>query len=625
MFLKTTLPHHPDRFKNSRQRRRSLWLPVRLLAIGLCAITLIHSPARATSPSPVLPEGLVWETNNDAPLFASPQAVKGGTFRTFILSFPLTLRTVGPDSNSSFRGYLDANKLSLVGFHPNTLELIPQLATHWAYDADGRTVYYKLDPEAQWSDGEPVTAEDYLFTLAFMRSKHIVAPWYNNHYRTEIEDVIRFDDYTIAVIGAKVKPKEDLILAYGIGPTPAHFHQLDENWVKRYNWTPEPNTGPYQISKVKKGKSIEFKRKTDWWAKDKRYFRHRYNVDKFRISVIRDLNVAYQHFLKGELDSFSITFPVWWHERARGVEYDNGYIHKLWFYTDSPQPSVGMWLNTDKPILSDRRVRKGLAHAMNIDKVINTILRKDYFRLPSHYTGYGEYSNESLRPLPFDLKKSAEYLDQAGWVDRNAQGVRVKDGQPLRLVVNYSTKQHTDRLVILREEAKKAGVDLVLQLLDPSTSFKNVLEKKHDIAWSGWSTGLRPAFWQHYHSDNAHKPQTNNITNLDNPEIDALIMAYRTATTKAERVRLSRELQSLIHEQTVFIPTFMVPYERFAYWRWLKMPPVEGTRLNGTGLGSFSPGLFWIDEQEKAFTLKARKQGTQLDPIVEIDETYKKL
>jgi len=609
----------------TRSTRYSPSLTAHKLTLALTAGWLIFLHSVAMAGSSTLPEGLVWETNDDAPLFASQAAQKGGEFRSFMLSFPLTLRTVGPDSNSSFRGYLNANKLGLVGHHPNTLETLPQLATHWAYGEDGRTVYYKLDPDARWSDGEPVTADDYLFTLEFMRSKHIVAPWYNNHYTTEIENVIKYDDHTIAVVGGKVKPKDDLTYYYGIGPVPEHFHQLDEDWVRNYNWKPEPNTGPYQVSKVKKGKYIEFKRKQDWWAKDKRYNRNRFNVDKFRLSVIRDMNVAYQHFLKGELDTFPITAPVWWHERAQGEEYDNGYIHKLWFYVDAPQPSGGMWLNTDKPILGDIRVRKGLAHAMNIDKVINTVLRGDYFRLPRHYTGYGEYSNESVEALPFDLEKSAQYLDRAGWTQRNPQGIRVKDGRPLRLLVNYSNKQHTDRLVVLREEAKKAGIDLVLQLLDPSTSYKNVLEKKHDIAWSGWSTGLRPAFWQHYHSDNAHKPQTNNITNLDNPEIDAKIMAYRAATTKFERIRLARELQTMIHEQTVYIPTFMVPYSRHAYWRWIKMPDVEGTKLGGTGLGDFTPGLFWIDSAVKEATLEAKKKGEKFPPLIEIDETYKNL
>ena len=123
-----------------------------------------------------LPAGLVWETNDSDPTFASPNAKRGGTFRTSMLAFPLTIRRVGPDSNGSFAGPLRYNQLGPVSFHPNTRRPIPSLATHWAYGPDGRSLYYRLNPNARWSDGVPVTADDYVFALRFMRSKQIVAP-----------------------------------------------------------------------------------------------------------------------------------------------------------------------------------------------------------------------------------------------------------------------------------------------------------------------------------------------------------------------------------------------------------------------------------------------------------------
>ena len=94
----------------------------------------------------ILPSGLIWETNNEDPIFASPNAKPGGTFRTYILAFPLTIRRVGPDSNGSLGGYTRAGFLQLVSLHPNTRKFIPTLATHWAFHEDGKTVYYRLHP-----------------------------------------------------------------------------------------------------------------------------------------------------------------------------------------------------------------------------------------------------------------------------------------------------------------------------------------------------------------------------------------------------------------------------------------------------------------------------------------------
>ena len=93
--------------------------------------------------------------------------------------------------------------MSLLEVHPNTEAPVPSLATDWAFDENGRTMYFKLDKRARWSDGKPVTADDYIYTLEFMRSKHIKAPWYNDYYTREIEKVVKYDDYTISVSAPK--------------------------------------------------------------------------------------------------------------------------------------------------------------------------------------------------------------------------------------------------------------------------------------------------------------------------------------------------------------------------------------------------------------------------------------
>ena len=103
--------------------------------LAAVALFLIGSPAGSRADdegAPRLPDDLVWLTNDSDPVFASPEAEKGGTFHEAILSFPPTFRVVGPDSNSSFRGMILSNQLSLIGIHPNTERVIPEIATHWA-------------------------------------------------------------------------------------------------------------------------------------------------------------------------------------------------------------------------------------------------------------------------------------------------------------------------------------------------------------------------------------------------------------------------------------------------------------------------------------------------------------
>lgn len=555
---------------------------------------------------------IVWETNDTDPVFSSTEAKRGGTFTNFIDSFPLTLRTVGPDSNGGFAGVMRALQLAPTEIHPTTRQPTPLLATHWAYSADQKTVYYKLNPKAKWSDGKPLTVDDFIFALEMYKSKAIVAPWYNEYYTETFEKVVKYDDHTMAIVGKLAKAKDDIHYFYGFGPFPKHFYVLDDNFVKKYNWEIPPTLAAYQLDKIEKGKFITLKRISDWWGNDERFLKNRYNVETIKYTIIRDLNVAYEHFKKGELDSFSITLPDFWHNKAVGDIYDKGYVHKLWFYTNSPQPDSGIWMNMDREIFKDINVRIGFSHAMNIDKVLQTVLRGDYERLNTGATGYGPYENTTIKARPYDLKLVDEYLGKAGWGTRGPDGIRTKDGKKFAVQMLYGAPHHTDRLVVLKEEAKKAGIELELKLMDGESAFKAMLEKQHDVAHTGWAAQWRPEWWGQYHSANASKPQTNNFSNVKDPELDQYIDSERKEFDPNKKAELSRKIQQRIYDLALYVPTYLIPYFRQAYWRWIKLPEAYATDLSDSAtepLGTGTGGLFWIDENVKKETLDAIKSG----------------
>jgi microcin C transport system substrate-binding protein len=470
-----------------------------------------------------------------------------------------------------------------------------------------------------------------------MRSKFIVDPWYNNYYQETITNVVKFDNYTIGIYGAHVRPQKELLFELTFSPVAQHFHKLDQNWVDNYNWKIEPNTGPYIIDNMRKGKYVEFKRKQDWWANDKRYFRNRFNPDYVRVKVIRDFNVANQYFTKGELDSFPMILPRMWYKKANGPAYDNGYIGKIKFFNDVPQSPQGLFLNEDDPILADRNVRYGIAYSMNFAKLLKTVLRGDYERMQTLSDGYGDYTNSEIKAREFNLQKADEYFRLAGWIQRDDDGIRVKNGQRLSLRVSYSNPEATQRLIVLKQEAANAGLELTLQLLDGTASYKQLMEKKHQIAWTGFGSGGGAAptlYWEFFHSSNAHKPQTNNISNVDNPVLDAKINAYQAATDLSARIRLAHEIEQLVYEDGSFIPGYKVPYTRQAFWRWLKLPPDIGTKSSDDLFDPFggnviadsfgsTGGLFWIDANEKEKVQKARLLNQHFAPINILDERWR--
>jgi microcin C transport system substrate-binding protein len=605
---------------NNSRRLASGWLVLLMLSVlAACQCTYAEQA--------VLPSNLSWQTNGTDPEFADPGARRGGRFRTSILSFPATLRLYGPDSNDGeFSSFNRGNALSLVGRHPNTLNPTPELATHWAFGDDKKTIYFKLDPDARWSDDKPVTADDYLFAQEFMRSKFIVDPFSNDYFTNVVAKVVKYDTYTISVEAVTAKPPYEMLFDLNINPIPKHFHKLNAQWVDDYNWKIEPNTGAYQISDIRKGKYLEFKRKADWWANDKRFFRHRFNPDYIRVKIIRDFNIAYNYFAKGEIDTFGLGMPRLWYKKAQGAPYDNGYIGKIKFYNDVPRSPFGLYVNEDDPILSDRNVRLGLSYSVNFDKLIRTILRNDYERINIVNEGYGDYSNDKIRARPFDPAEADKYFRQSGWIERGQDGIRVKNGQRLTFRISYVSAEQTSYFVLLREEARKAGVELTLQQLDSSTWGKQLAEKKHQLVWMGFGIGgVAPDYWQMFHSANAHKPQTNNVINLDDKNVDAKIDQYRAATDKETRVRLAHELEQLIFDNGGFITGIKKPYVREAFWRWIKLPPHYATRSSGSPFDTMGAtgGLFWIDEAEKDRVQKARILHEKLDPIMIIDETWR--
>ncbi|MBN2443132.1 MAG: ABC transporter substrate-binding protein [Spirochaetales bacterium] len=573
-----------------------------------------------------LPDDLVWLTNETDEVFASPKAKKGGTMVTFLPSFPTTFRTVGPDSNSSFRGYIDDNTLGLVELHPDTENIIPLLATHWAYKGDNKTMYFKLNKNARWSDGVPLTAHDFAYTLKFLRSEFIVSPYYNEVFAEDKFEVVVYDDYTLAVINKESEViQSDLFFHVNIWPTPAHYYgELGEDFIEKYNWAIVPNPGPYIISEFEKGKSVTFTRKKDWWGKDLKYLKNRFNVDKVIFKVIKDSNLTWEYFKKGELDVHGITHPMYYYDKTDIDIFHKGYANKIWFYNDTQQTPWGMFLNRDNELFKSANLRYAFAHAMNLQLVNEKILRNEYYRLEHAYVGYGKYTNNTIRARRFDLDKVNYYMKEEGW-NRGSDGIWVKNGLRFSVDVTYSSDLNTQRLVVLKEEAQKAGIELKLDKLDSSAQYKKVMEKKHEVAEWIWSTKFRPVYFQQYLSEYAHKPQTNNITNTDDKDLDALIDKYRFSFDENERIALSLQVQEKLHEECSFVPWFMIPYVRQAFWRWWRLPDIPGTKSTDNLFEPFDTkfgGLFWFDKDMYDETQKAMKSGKTYTPVEIKDQTY---
>jgi microcin C transport system substrate-binding protein len=591
-----------------------------------------------------LPADLAWEDGMDLPELGSDEAIKGGTEYSQISDFPRTLRTIGPDSNGSFRPWLlDNTSMSLAHRHPDEFIYFPGLATSWAVDKASRTVYAKLNPDARWSDGKPVTADDYLFMFFIYQSDYIVAPWYKNWYTTQYTNITKYDDLTFSITIPEAKPDMDSRVLE-LRPMPAHFYQeLGDDFVDRYQWRFQPTTGPYVIhdKDINKGTSITLTRLKDWWAKDNKFWKNRFNMDKVQLNVIRDPSKVFEAFKKGDIDQFGLNLAEYWYDKLPNEDVDvaNGYIQKSVFYNQKPRPTYGLWMNTSKPLLDNQDVRIGINYATNWQLVIDKFFRGDYARLQTSSDGYGEFSNLNLQAREYDIDKALAHFKKAGFTERNQDGILINDkGQKLAFTLSTGYEAMKDVLTILKEEALKTGLELRVEVLDGTAGWKKVQEKQHDIHFSAFNTSLEmyPRFWETYHSDNAYddaflddgsvnptrklKTQTNNLEALAIYEMDQLIDRYRASSNKQEMIDLAHRMTEIHHNYGSFVPGFFQPFYRLGHWRWVRYPEYFNHKHSGSA-GEYH--VHWMDPTIRQQTLDAQKAEQPLSTEINVYDQFK--
>lgn len=589
-----------------------------------------------------LPADLVWQDGSDLPEFADPNAIKGGSFNYYISDFPRTLRTLGPDATGGIRPYLlDYVEPMFLNPHPTVPGgVFPGSAESWAEDHANKTVYYKIDPHARWSDGVPLTTADVEFFFYFMRSPHLRAPWYNDFYKKNFVSLTIYDDYTFALTHPVDKP--DLAARFGnFKAYPRHaFQDFGADWIERFQWRIVPKLGPYLLTEddIDKGRSITFRRDKNWWAKDKRFYRGRFNPDRYRFDVVRDPDKAVESFARGDLDMLPINTPKFWYENLNEEhpEVAAGRIVRYKFFNRVPRPGWGLWINTAMPRVDNIDIRQGLHHATNFELVCEQYYRGDAVMLETRSDGYGWRVHPTITYRPFDPEKAREYFAKAGYDQVGDDGIlQNAAGERLSFTITSPVQSRRDLLVILKQEALKAGLEYNLEVLDSTTGFKKLQEKNHEIGFVALSRSveLYPRYWELHHGNNAYvdayldedgnpvatyrdgtpnpnpqqiRVQTNNMTSSFVPEMDRLIEDYVDADNMADIKSLAAQIEQHIYDDAAWINGWKTPFYRGGYWRYVKWPEGFNPAHSRNAEEFF---VHWVDSDERDEIERARRTG----------------
>ncbi|MFE2968224.1 ABC transporter substrate-binding protein [Streptomyces sp. NPDC059340] len=429
-----------------------------------------------------------------------------------------------PDSLSPLLGYgKDGNSKIFDGLlaRDAALKLKPVLATALPkVGDDGRTYTYTLRDGVKFSDGEPLTPADVVFTY-----RTVLDAKTNNTSKSELD--------AIKEVRASGDDEVVFTLKYPYAPfagrtvlpiVPEHIAGKQDPNTGSFNTKPV-GTGPYVLAGWRKGEKLTFKANPTYWGGAPK-------VKTFTMAVIADDNVRATRLRSGDLDG-AILPP----NLAATFRNDDGrrtYDAKSYDFRSVTLPTLN-------EVTGDRAVRQALDAAVDreamVDKILDGAGRPAYGPLPTDDPWFAPDIKRAQ-----DLKKAKRILDEAGW-KTGAGGIRAKDGRRAAFTLLYPSgdKVRQDHALAYASDAKKAGIDVTVE----SATWEVIEPRmKNDAVLAGFGSTGDPDFGLYtlLHSSLAGDG-FNNMGRYDNPAVDRALDTGRRSQVPAVRAAAYDTLQ----------------------------------------------------------------------------------
>ena len=464
----------------------------------------------------------------------APEPVDGDWLIYHINAEPATLNPI--TATDAYESTINNGNVyeTLIERNNETLELEPLLAESWEISDDKLTYTFKLRENVKWQDGEPFTSEDVVFSYQTIMNPKVDAPQLRAYFQ-EIRDVEAIDDYTVKFTYAR---PYFLALEFcgGMPIVPKHIFEDGD-----FNTNPagrDPvGTGPYKFLRWTTGREIVLEKNPDYWGEKP-------NLNRIVFRIITDNSVALQVLKRKELDVSGLT-PIQWARQTSSKSFEESFDKLSYF---QPNYSYIGW-NLRKPYFSDKLVRQALTHLVNRELILTEIL----FDLGAvvtnpFYINSPEY-DKSIEPIPYDPKKAAELLKEAGWVDTNNNGIIDRDGVEFEFEFLIPSGSETgDKIAtILKEELDKMGISMDIRKTEWAVFTSRLMERNFDAVTLAWSMGVESDPYQIWSSTQAE--QGSNFVGFVNEEADSLIEAARKEFDREKRIEMYRRFSEIVHEE----------------------------------------------------------------------------
>ena len=462
----------------------------------------------------------------------------------------------------------------------------------------GMSLTYEIRPEAVWDNGKPITADDYIFTVKAVKNPKVnaanIRPYMEFIKKVEKDPanpkkftVYSDEKYILAeafsawyILPEYIYDPKGLMRKYSIADL-NDKNKLDKisteknmtefaDAINSSKFAREKGyvvgSGPYLFEGWETGQRITLKRKDNWWGDQVKGLPQLNALpEKLTYEIKNDWTTAITDMKDEGMDV------------ARGInprDYtdlkDNGRFNQLFkLHTPVSLSYSYLGINRKNPILADKKVRRAIAHLVDVDEIIETLL----YGLGEQVVGPIHPSspnyNRNLKPIKYDPEKAVALLNEAGWEDSDGNGYLDKDinGQNTELKLNFKYNNGNDVRknigILLKENAKRAGVNIDITGLEWTVFLEHTKNRDYDISCLGWVKSPIPDdMKQIWHTESDTRDGANRV-GFGDEKSDRLIEQIRETLDEGERKKMYDEIQKIIYEDQPYVFLY-APKERIA-------------------------------------------------------------
>lgn len=508
------------------------------------------------------------------------------------------------------------------------------LAESLEYPEDRSWVIFNIRPEARFSDGSPLTAEDVVFSYELFRDKGL--PSFRAVLRTQVESAEVLGPHRVKFTFKPGIPTRDLPETVGTLPVFSKAHYLANNRdFEESSLEPLLGSGPYVLDRMEVGQTIVYRKDPDWWGADLPINRGRYNFETIRVEYYADYNAAFEGF-KGGSYTFrnEASSKIW----ATGYDFpavQKGWVVKRELPDGTIAPGQAWAINLRHPQLQDVRVREALGLMFNFEWSNEKLFYGLYERIHSFWENTdlaasgvpGPEEVAILKPLVDEgllppsiltdeavrapvsgverqldranLRKASALLDAAGWTV-GPDGMRRNAAGELLTVEFLNDSQTFDRVINpYVENLRRLGVNAIHQRVDNAEAVNRERNYDFDMVTTQFRMGYIPgAGLRQYFGSETADTSVFNLMGLKDPAVDRLIDLVIAAKTEEELKWRVRALDRVLRSIRFWVPQWFKNVHTVAYYDMYEHPDP----LPPYALGELD---FWWYNAEKGAALKA--------------------